>query len=190
MDARVRRITEAGVTLMKRTLTTIAAVLALPLLAEEPAKTATAAQPAQPGQPTQISAPAPAPVESALVAAARRTNRLGKKPANVITADKLVKAGTGSGRVTTTDAQAPIKLPAELNAPPRPTPEMEAARQRDAQRKLEEAKAQRLKEEEAIRRQRRDAANAAADESLYHADEGKRGSAEQQDEEGQKPPQF
>ena len=88
---------------MKRALTMLAAAIALPLLAEEPAKT-TAAKTAD-AKPkaaaTSTAAPAPQQPESPLVAAARRANRLGKKPANVITNDNLVKAGS-SGHVTTT----------------------------------------------------------------------------------------
>lgn len=68
---------------------------------------------------TTLSAVAPAKVEdSPLVAAAKRTGRLAKKPTNVITNETLVKSG---GHITTAAFQAPLppppKVPASLNQP-------------------------------------------------------------------------
>jgi hypothetical protein len=190
MHARARRITGAGVTLMKRTLTTIAAVIALPLFAEEQAKTAAAAQPAkpQPAAATVVTAPAPVRVESPLVAAARRTNRLGKKPANVITNETLVKAGTGSGRVTTTAAQEPIKLP-EPSTPRGGAAEIEARRRLEEHRKAAAVKAQKEKEEAERKRKAMEAAIGAAEEGLFYSGEGVDSSAGR-NEQSQKPPQF
>lgn len=173
---------------MKRTLTMIAAVVALPLFAEEPAKTtAQKSEQARPA-PTVVSAPAPAAVESPLVAAARRANRAGKKPANVITQDKLVKAGTGSARVTTTDSQAPIKLP-ELSAPIGPAAELEAKRRLEEHRKAAAIKEQKAKEDAAKKERAREAAIGAAEEGLFYSGDAVDASAGQK-EQSQKPPQF
>jgi len=81
---------------MNRTLTlAVFFVAAAPLFAAEPKPIA------NPTQPT-------APVESPLVAAARRANRLGKKPGYVITNDNLVTKG---GHITTTEQQIPFVTP-------------------------------------------------------------------------------
>src|SRR5262245_13514447 len=111
---------------MKRALTALFALtmLAVPLAADEPKKE---------------SAPAPQQ-DSALVAAAKRTHRLGKKPTNVITNETLKKSGTNA-HVTTTDTQAKIKMP----APPKPTPEMIAATEK-AQKKIYETSAEQEKQ--------------------------------------------
>ena len=173
---------------MKRTLTMIATVVALPLFAEETAKTtAQKSEPARPA-PTVVSAPAPAAVESPLVAAARRANRAGKKPANVITQDKLVKAGTGSGRVTTTETQAPIKLPEPTTAIG-PAAELEAKRRLEEHRKAAAIKAQKEKEEAAKKDRAREAAIGAAEEGLFYSGDAVDASAGQK-EQSEKPPQF
>src|SRR5205823_5594045 len=52
--------------------------------------------------------------DSPLVAAAKRTGRLGKKPSNVITNDTLVKTG---GHFTTTKSQEPIQTEKKEEAP-------------------------------------------------------------------------
>lgn len=72
--------------------------------------------------------------DSPLVAASKRMNRKGKKPANVITNDMLRQAGDAGGRVTTTVSQGTLNMPPRL-PPPRPTPEMEAAASRSAREK-------------------------------------------------------
>jgi len=78
---------------MNRTLTFAAIlVVATPLFAADPKPVA---------NPTQQ----PAQGDSPLVAAAKRANRLGKKPAFVITNDNLVTTG---GHFTTTAQQNPI----------------------------------------------------------------------------------
>lgn len=77
------------------------ALLALPVLADEPKKTE------------------PAPQDSPLVAASKRSNRLGKKkPANVITNDTVKKSGATAHVTTTTN---PAKLPAPPPAKPAQT---------------------------------------------------------------------
>jgi len=128
---------------MKRVLC-LAVALALPLGAEEKA-------------PKPKPAPAPAAPQaqpdSPLVAAAKRANRLGRKPAaTVITNETLKQSGAGA-HVTTTTAQRPLDLPPNLPAP-RPTPEMQAdaakavrekaiAEQAAKQKKADEVKAAR-----------------------------------------------
>jgi hypothetical protein len=115
---------------MKRFLTlTAAACLAFPLLAEEPKKaetkseTKTAAKIVSPAPATP--APAPAVVDSPMVAAAKRANRLGKKPvSNVITNETLEQMR--GGHITTTETQRGIAIPPPPPAPA-PTPEMAAA---------------------------------------------------------------
>jgi len=110
---------------MNRTLT-FAAVLALavPLFAAESKPLA---------NPTQ----APAQGDSPLVAAAKRTNRLGKKPGYVITNENLVTKG---GHFTTTDQQAPVPNPpiATGDAPAAPAPQQNAAADEARRKKAEE----------------------------------------------------
>ena len=102
--------------------------------------------------------PAPQP-DSPLVAAAKRANRLGKKPAMVITNDTLVRDGRG---FTTTSGQQEVTTPKGTAAP---TPEMTAASaaQKDAQRRAEAAAQQ--KKAQDMR-----SAKAAADEAGYEND--------------------
>lgn len=78
---------------MNRALTFAAIfVVATPLFAADPKAISNPTQQVQPG-------------DSPLVAAAKRTHRLGKKPTNVITNENLVTSG---GHFTTTTQQAPI----------------------------------------------------------------------------------
>lgn len=94
------------------------ALLALPVLAEEPKKTETPAQ------------------DSPLVAAAKRSNRLGKKPTNVITNETLKKSGANA-HVTTTANQKKLPLPQPTIQQPKvaetkkaePTPEQKKERE-------------------------------------------------------------
>jgi hypothetical protein len=98
---------------MNRTLTFAAMlILAAPLFAADPKPVANPTQ-----QPVQGDSP--------LVAAAKRTGRLGKKPAFVITNDNLVTSG---GHFTTTTSAYPVtpgsvqgvQAPATTNATPQP----------------------------------------------------------------------
>ncbi|HET7712852.1 MAG TPA: hypothetical protein VFL80_13040 [Thermoanaerobaculia bacterium] len=74
--------------------------------------------------------------DSPLVAAAKRTKRLGKTPAFVITHETL--AQYRSGHVTTTTVQRPVNIPE-----PQPTPEMKAAKEKaDAERIAAAARAE------------------------------------------------
>lgn len=162
---------------MKRALTILAAVLALPLMAGE--------QPAAPAAGSGV-ATATAQQDSPLVAAARRANRRGKKPTNLITNETLRQAGAGA-HVTSTTAQINVHV---SNDPLRPTPEMAAAKAAEIQRKQLEAEAARKKQAEEARLKARGAAAAAAEEDFYADGDTDPAQAEkaQQDANQQKPP--
>ena len=132
---------------MKRALV-IAVALALPLLGEEPKQQTPAPQVAQPDSP--------------LVAAAKRANRKGKKPAYVITNETLKQSGAGA-HVTTTAAQRAIQLPPYL-PPPTPTPEMAAIQERDRQKRAAAAQAAQVKKAEEEQTRKAEQAAAAAED--------------------------
>lgn len=173
---------------MKRSSIVALAFAALPLLAEEPAKQPEpAAKPAQASQPTE---PAAQP-DSPLVAAARRTNRLGKKPANVITNATLTKAGSATAHVTTTETQAPLILPPPL-ADPRPTPEMVAKARAEEQRKKDAAAQQKKQSDTAKWEAKMKQAAERAEEGMYDAEEDPDygdGDRDLQKAQSEKPPQ-
>lgn len=134
---------------MKLALTIVLAVSlplggALPLAAEEPATPATTTTAAQ--------------QDSPLVAAAKRSKRLGKKPTYVITNETLKTTGANA-HVTTTTNQNAIQMPRPLD-PPRPTPEMAVARAQDVRNKqiAEQAEKDRKAKEEQQRKLQEDAA--------------------------------
>lgn len=107
---------------MKRSLMLpflLAAVL--PLRADEPK----AAQPEAAA--TEATTTTAAPEESPLVRAARRANRLGKKPGTVITNESVKKS---KGHVTTTTVQRPI----EVATPRMASDEAAAIRKREQER--------------------------------------------------------
>ena len=170
---------------MNKILTVLAVAIALPLSAEEPAK-----QTEEKRKPVTLSAPATPATgqpDSPLVAAARRSNRLGKKPTNLIT-NKDLKKGSDA-RFTTTENQGTLNLP----APSGPTPEMVAAQKREEERRKREAAEQRKRELEEKRQAK--IANAAerAEEGMYEdgdAEEESRGERDLQRANAQKPPQF
>ena len=166
---------------MKRLTMLAVSFAVLPLFAQEEAQ--------------KPAATAPQPVvqeESPLVAAARRANRLGKKPRSpVITNDTLVKANAGTSRITTTDTQPPIKL--NLSVKPQPTPEMVAAEkakwERDKAALTEKAK----QAEEAKNRRRLSIAAERAEEGMYgELEDPDAGDGERDLQEAQsaKPPQI
>lgn len=167
---------------MKYALTMLAAVVALPLLAEEPAKTTAATQTS-----TTTTAAAPAAQQdSPLVAAAKRANRLGKKPTNVITNQNLVKASNAT-RVTTTANQGSINMP----APPQPTPEMIHQQKMAEQRRQAEAEAKRNQERERRDRQKRERLYNRAEEGMFDEGDSDAAAAEQEAAQSpKKPPQF
>ena len=86
---------------MKHVILPVILAVAVPVFAQQP--------PAQPDSP--------------LVAAAKRANRLGKKPSMVITNDNLVHMNDGRG-FTTSSGQQPVTAP---KTDIKPTPEMQAA---------------------------------------------------------------
>ena len=169
---------------MKRALTTLAAAIAVTALAEEPAKTTTTQKPA--AQPKTISAPAPQQLESPLVAAARRANRLGKKPTNVITNDTLVRSGV---HVTTTEKMTPMNVASTIA---QPTAETEMLRLRNEQRKADEARARKEAEAKAKKEQKYAATMERAENGMVDDAEADESLAERdlQKEQSQKPPQF
>lgn len=169
---------------MTRALTSALALalLALPLVADEPKKSETKAAATQ-----------PAAEDSPLVAASKRMNRLGRKPkSKVITNETLKQAGDGA-HVTTSEQQPAIRMPAPSRAP-EPTPEMMAAKKRAEEQKLAaEAEAAKQKAEE--QRLRRMAAASEMAEEEYpddvdpaEAEKALRDAAEAQKE--QKPPRI
>ena len=86
-------------------------VLALPILADEKKTTTTDTTAASTTAATSSAAAQPqAQPDSPLVAAAKRANRLGKKPTNVITNATLKTSGT-TAHVTTTEKQSAIQMP-------------------------------------------------------------------------------
>jgi hypothetical protein len=125
---------------MTRALT-IALVLALPVLAPAMAPVMAEEKKAEEKKPEQTAAAATtttaaaapqAQPDSPLVAAAKRANRLGKKPTNVIT-NATLKSSGANAHVTTTEKQSVFQMPLPLE-PPRDTPEMAARKAQQEQR--------------------------------------------------------
>lgn len=180
MDRQEGRITST----MRRTLTLLAAAVALPLLAGEPAKTTEQKK----QQPVNLSAPAAGQQQdSPLVAAARRSNRLGRKPANVITNKDLKKAS--DARITTTENQGTLNLPSPIG----PTPEMVQAAKLQQEREQRAAEEKRRREAEERRKARTADAAERAEEGLYgdgDADDEAQGERDLQKANERKPPQV
>ena len=162
---------------MKRLTMLAVALVALPLLAEEAAK-------------KPVPAPAPAAQEeSPLVAAARRSNRLGKKPGSkVITNATLAKANAGTARITTTENTGTLNLPAPL-PPARPTPEMEAAAKAEYDRKAAAVAKQKRKDLELMRLKKLEAASVRAEDGMLEENDPDDGSGDRDVAAAQKPPQ-
>lgn len=153
---------------MKRVLNiSLVLMLALPLVADEAKKPETkksseakaAPQKAAPqnaapqnAAPLQSVHQAPATGDSPLVQAAKRSNRLGRKPvAAVITNETLSKS---KGHITTTASQAPIVVPPK--AEPTAMEKAEAAKKEaDAKRQAQLELAARKKAEEEKKKQER-----------------------------------
>lgn len=176
---------------MKRSSLMALAIAALPLLAEEPAKKTDAAPASKPDQAAKA-APAQPQTDSPLVAAARRTNRLGKKPAKVITNDNLTKAGSASAHVTTTETQAPLVLPPPL-AEPAPTPEMVAKARADEERKKAAAAEEKKKKDTAAWEAKMQQASERVEEGMYDSEEDPDygdGERDVQKAQSEKPPQV
>lgn len=139
-------------------------VLALPLLAEEKKTTTSDTTAATTTAATSTAAAPQAQPDSPLVAAAKRANRLGKKPTNVIT-NATLKTSGATAHVTTTEKQSAIQMPKPLE-PPRDTPEMAAAKAQQLHRAkaAEQAARDRQTQEE---QKKKAQAEAAAREEGY-----------------------
>lgn len=142
---------------MTRALTLIL-VLALPVLAEEKKTTAPSETTTTTTAATAAKAEPQAQADSPLVAAAKRANRLGKKPTNVIT-NATLKSSGANAHVTTTATQTAIQMPRPLE-PPRDTPEMAYAKMQRDQRVKTAAEGE--KERKAKEEQQRKVQEAAA----------------------------
>ncbi|MDQ3281967.1 MAG: hypothetical protein M3Q69_11205 [Acidobacteriota bacterium] len=142
---------------MKRALSlTLASMLALPLLAEEPKKSEPqpAAATAQPG-------------DSPLVQAARRSTRKSKKTSTLVFTNESLKKS--QGHVSTSNAAAPVPAPAVPQPKPGPEAEIEARNARRAAelKKNEEYRAKAKAKSDEERLKRRAEAAAALEEGLY-----------------------
>jgi hypothetical protein len=147
---------------MKRALPVVLLIgaLAIPLVAEEPKKQQQEPAPAQQPAPAAPAAVQQAQPDSPMVAAAKRSKRLGRKPvAPVITNATLKHSAGGSAHITTTSTPQGLAMPPVLPAP-HPTPEMEAAAARAALEKARAAEA--VKQKAATEGQRQKAEQAAA----------------------------
>lgn len=171
---------------MKRALATILA-LGLCTIASADEKPASSADP-KPAT-TTTAAPPSAQADSPLVAAAKRANRKGRKPANVITNETLNKSGAGA-HITTTQTQQPFVAPKPVPAL-RPTPEMIHAENVRQEQKRLAAEAETRKKADAARAKTSAAAAAASEEGLYDDTDVDPGEAEKTQSEAnqQKPPQ-
>lgn len=168
---------------MKRALATILA-LGLCTIAGADEKTTSSAD----SKPATAAAAGQA--DSPLVAAAKRSNRKGRKPAApVITNEMLNKSGEGA-HITTTQSQKPFVAPKPL-APPRPTPEMIHAEQVREEQKRLAAETDTRRKAEAARKKAAAAAAASSEEGLYDDTDADPAQSERAESEAnqQKPPQ-
>lgn len=169
---------------MKRALATILA-LGLCTVAGADEKSTSRAEP-------KPAATAPAgQADSPLVAAAKRANRKGRKPAaTVITNDMLNKSGAGA-HITTTQVQKPFVATKAL-APLRPTPEMIHAENVREEQKQVAAEAEARRDAETARKKAAAAAAASSEEGLYDDTDADPAQAERTESETaqQKPPEH
>ncbi|HYI13729.1 MAG TPA: hypothetical protein VEK57_32120 [Thermoanaerobaculia bacterium] len=168
---------------MKRALTlSLAAILTFPLLAEEPKKAdEKAAQPA-----TDTAAPAPAaPGDSAMVQAAKRANRLGRKGTSKIVITNASLKGS-KGHVTTTTTQYPVNVPEPVAGPEEKLAKEKASRAADEKR-LRSTGTEKEQKAATDREKRLAAAAEAAEDAGYDMEDVDPSQAEQTASE-QKPP--
>lgn len=171
---------------MQRLTIVAVAFAALPLFAEDAKKS----EPKPAAQPA--AAQAPAQEESPLVAAARRANRGAKKSKHVITNENLVKANSGTARITTTEKLRPIDL-SPLPAEVQPTPEMVAAQKAKEERAKVVIAEDERKAKAAAQEQRKAAAAERAEEGMYDEYEDPdygEGERDLQQTQSEKPPQV
>jgi hypothetical protein len=155
------------------------AIVALPLVAEEPKKAE-----ATPAQTTTATTTTAAP-DSPLVAAAKRANRGRKKSATPVITNASLK--NSKGHITTTTNQGTLNMP----APSGPSMEEQANVKRAEEKRIAEANAAKAKAEEAERQRKLAAAAAQAEEGLYEnpQDDPAAAEAAADNAAGQKPPQ-
>lgn len=156
--------------------TLIAVVPALLVASISLAAEKTTPPPAQPL--AQVATQPASPADSPLVRAAKRANRLGRKPAFVITNDNM-RAVAGPARMTTTDhvPNAPV-VSAGVTTPP----EVLAHQAADAAKAKSAADAAAAKARDEKRRERMERAAAEADgaEAIYGEDPARSEQAMQQ----------
>jgi hypothetical protein len=162
---------------MKRSLMlTLLLTAALPLCADEPKP----AQPEAAAPATATATTATTPEESPLVRAARRANRLGRKPGTVITNESVKKS---KGHITTTTNQRPLDIPKPAMA----SDEAAAIRKRNAAR--EQAKVlvigeEKKKQQELEALERRARAAEMAEEGYFEDPDDDPARAERNADEG------
>lgn len=182
---------------MKNMLTlTMAAILATSALAAEtakPAKKPTAAEKQAQSAAAQQQVQQPAATgDSPLVAAAKRANRRGKTPTNVITNETLKKsANSPNAHVTTTTNQRPYFVPAS-----EPSAEVTMRQQQAADKQTAAAEAAEKQKAAEVKLRKAEATAAAAEAGYFvedldpaqaerHADDASKETKPQE----QKPPQ-
>lgn len=145
---------------MKKVLTLTLALFALPLVADEAAKKDDT-QKAAPQATVLTPAPAEATVDSPLVAASKRANRKGKRPANVITNETLKLPKNAHITTTTNPGPTPVKVD--------PAAEIHRVNREKEVKALAAKKAADAEqaEKDKVAKQRRLSAAAAAAESDY-----------------------
>jgi hypothetical protein len=162
---------------MKRALTlSLAAFLTFPLLAEEPKKAEENATPPV----TDSAAP-----DSAMVQAAKRSNRLGRKGTSKIVITNASLKGS-KGHVTTTTIQHPVNVPEPELGPEAKLAKERASRAADEKR-LRALGSEKERKAAAAREKRLAAAAEAAEDAGYDVEDVDPSQAEQIANE-QKPP--
>lgn len=152
---------------MKRALTfTLVLATALPLLGDDTKKAeGTKSKPAKAEQPASAQSttaePAAAGGDSPLVAAARRSNRLGRKSASPVITNETLK--NAKGHVTTTTVDRPLNVPEPELGPEGKMIADNAKRAAEEQKARAEAAEKERKAAEAKTRARAEAAAAAED---------------------------
>ena len=168
---------------MKRALTLpIALAIAVPLFGADAKKSDE--KPVQPAAPVHAAAQPAVQKDSPLVAAAKRANRLGKRPGTVITNESVLAS---KGHITTTTVVREVNVPAPELGPEGKLVQEKAEKAAEAKRAQGEIAA---KEKAAAEEKARQAAQAAA-----AAEEGVDGGRDDADagyfgQTGTQPPQF
>ena len=123
-------------------------LLALPLLAEEAKKTETP----KPKPATTTAAPAQPAQDSPLVAAAKRSNRLGKKPASkVVITNESLKSSGSNAHITSPEQTTELNMPRK---PIEPDAEVFARQKAAAERTIAEQAAAKRQAQQAEKKQK------------------------------------